>query len=107
MFGETTAGSAARGRRPHPEGLAVGRGDARQCRYPSDGSPLILASILADDLLSRDHRCCRLVRSQRAAWYVKPTDNLWLLGSAILGVFFFAGFSVYLRSVDCKLNSGR
>ena len=29
MFGETTAGSAARGRRPHPEGLAVGRGDAR------------------------------------------------------------------------------
>jgi hypothetical protein len=40
-------------------------------------------------------------------WYVKPTDNLWLLGSAILGVFFFAGFFVYLRSVDCKLNSGR
>jgi len=29
MFGETTAGSAACGRRPHPERLAVGRGDAR------------------------------------------------------------------------------
>ena len=40
-------------------------------------------------------------------WYVKPTDSLWLLGSAILGVFFFAGFFVYLRSVDRKLKSGR
>lgn len=40
-------------------------------------------------------------------WYVKPTDNLWLLGSAILGVFFFAGFFVYLQSADRTLNSSR
>ena len=40
-------------------------------------------------------------------WYVKPTDNLWLLGSVILGVFFFVGFFIYLQSAGRKLNSGR
>jgi hypothetical protein len=30
-------------------------------------------------------------------WYMRPSDLLWLLGSAILGVIFFAGFFVYLR----------
>ena len=30
-------------------------------------------------------------------WYTRPSDLLWLLGSAILGVIFFAGFFVYLR----------
>jgi uncharacterized membrane protein len=30
-------------------------------------------------------------------WYMRPSDLLWLLGSAVLGVIFFAGFFVYLR----------
>jgi hypothetical protein len=33
-------------------------------------------------------------------WYVKPSDLLWLLGSAILGAIFFAGFFVYLQWCD-------
>jgi hypothetical protein len=40
-------------------------------------------------------------------WYTKPTDNLWLLGSAILGVFFFTGFFIYLQATDRKFNSSR
>jgi hypothetical protein len=30
-------------------------------------------------------------------WYMRPSDLLWLLGSAILGAIFFAGFFVYLQ----------
>jgi hypothetical protein len=30
-------------------------------------------------------------------WYVRPTDFIWLMGSAILGVVFFTGFFVYLQ----------
>jgi hypothetical protein len=30
-------------------------------------------------------------------WYTKPSDLLWLFGSATLGVIFFAFFFVYLR----------
>jgi hypothetical protein len=29
-------------------------------------------------------------------WYVRPSDLLWLLGSAIWGVIFFAVFFFYL-----------
>jgi hypothetical protein len=30
-------------------------------------------------------------------WYLRPTDNIWLLGSAILGVIFFIAFFEYLQ----------
>jgi quinol-cytochrome oxidoreductase complex cytochrome b subunit len=33
-------------------------------------------------------------------WYAKPSDLVWLAGSAILGVTFFAGFFWYLAPVD-------
>jgi hypothetical protein len=33
-------------------------------------------------------------------WFARPSDLLWLLGSAILGAIFFAGFFVYLRWAD-------
>jgi hypothetical protein len=29
-------------------------------------------------------------------WYAKPSDFVWLAGSAILGVIFFGGFFLYL-----------
>jgi hypothetical protein len=29
-------------------------------------------------------------------WSAKPSDLVWLAGSAILGVIFFAGFFLYL-----------
>jgi hypothetical protein len=29
-------------------------------------------------------------------WYAKPSDFVWLAGSAILGVIFFSGFFLYL-----------
>ena len=35
-------------------------------------------------------------------WYVKPGDLYWLLGSAVLGVIFFAGFFLYLRLTDSR-----
>jgi hypothetical protein len=33
-------------------------------------------------------------------WYAKPQEVLWLLGSAALGVIFFAGAFWYLARVD-------
>jgi hypothetical protein len=30
-------------------------------------------------------------------WYLRPTGNIWLLGSAILGVIFFIAFFEYLQ----------
>ncbi|MGZ5790797.1 MAG: hypothetical protein ACXWI7_00980 [Croceibacterium sp.] len=33
-------------------------------------------------------------------WYAKPSDLLWLLGSAILGAIFFIGFYLYLMWSD-------
>jgi hypothetical protein len=33
-------------------------------------------------------------------WYMRPSDLLWLLGSAVLGAIFFAGFFVYLGWSD-------
>jgi hypothetical protein len=33
-------------------------------------------------------------------WYAKPSDLFWLVGSAILGVTFFAGFFWYLALAD-------
>jgi hypothetical protein len=35
-------------------------------------------------------------------WYAKPGDLYWLLGSAVLGVAFFAGFFLYLRLTDSR-----
>lgn len=29
-------------------------------------------------------------------WYARPPDELWLLGSALLGAGFFAAFFVYV-----------
>jgi hypothetical protein len=33
-------------------------------------------------------------------WYAKPSDLLWVAGSAILGVIFFTGFFVYLALLE-------
>jgi hypothetical protein len=33
-------------------------------------------------------------------WYAKPSDFVWLAGSAILGLIFFAGFFGYLALSD-------
>jgi hypothetical protein len=33
-------------------------------------------------------------------WHARPGDALWLLGAALLGVIFFAGFFYYLRLVE-------
>ena len=33
-------------------------------------------------------------------WFVRPSDVLWLLGSAVLGVVFFGGFLWYLIARD-------
>jgi hypothetical protein len=33
-------------------------------------------------------------------WYAKPSDLVWLVGSVILGVIFFAGFFAYLALED-------
>jgi uncharacterized membrane protein len=33
-------------------------------------------------------------------WFLRPSDVLWLLGSAILGVVFFGGFLWYLIARD-------
>jgi hypothetical protein len=33
-------------------------------------------------------------------WYVRPSNSYWLIGSAILGVLFFAGFMFYLKRID-------
>lgn len=35
-------------------------------------------------------------------WYIKPGDVYWLLGSAVLGVVYFAGFFSYLRLTDSR-----
>jgi quinol-cytochrome oxidoreductase complex cytochrome b subunit len=40
-------------------------------------------------------------------WYAKPSDLLWLLGSAILGVLFFVGFYLYLMHADADSTDGR
>ena len=33
-------------------------------------------------------------------WFIRPSDVLWLLGSAILGIVFFGGFLWYLIARD-------
>jgi quinol-cytochrome oxidoreductase complex cytochrome b subunit len=33
-------------------------------------------------------------------WYAKPPELLWLLGSAVLGLAYFAGFFWYLHVAD-------
>jgi hypothetical protein len=33
-------------------------------------------------------------------WYAKPSNSLWLAGSALLGMIFFAGFFWYLALAD-------
>jgi hypothetical protein len=33
-------------------------------------------------------------------WFMRPSDVLWLLGSAILGVVFFGGFLWYVIARD-------
>jgi hypothetical protein len=33
-------------------------------------------------------------------WFLRPSDVLWLLGSAVLGVVFFGGFLWYLIAHD-------
>jgi len=33
-------------------------------------------------------------------WFLRPSDVLWLLGSAVLGVVFFGGFLWYLIARD-------
>jgi hypothetical protein len=33
-------------------------------------------------------------------WYARPSDLVWLIGSAILGMIFFAGFFFYLGLAD-------
>jgi hypothetical protein len=40
-------------------------------------------------------------------WYAKPSDLLWLLGSAILGVIFFIGFYLYLMRSDEGISRNR
>ena len=42
----------------------------------------------------------RLVWAQRSALVRKPSDLVWLVGSVILGVIFFAGFFAYLALED-------
>jgi hypothetical protein len=41
-------------------------------------------------------------------WYAKPSELVWLAGSAILGVIFFSGFFVYLalagRSTKAQID---
>jgi hypothetical protein len=37
-------------------------------------------------------------------WFVRPPDVLWLLGSVLLGVLFFAGFLWYLIAGDDPLT---
>jgi uncharacterized membrane protein len=37
-------------------------------------------------------------------WFVRPPDVLWLLGSALLGVLFFAVFLLYLIARDDPLG---
>lgn len=38
-------------------------------------------------------------------WYMRPSDLLWLLGSALLGAIFFAGFFAYLQWSDHDTNA--
>ena len=33
-------------------------------------------------------------------WYAKPSESLWLLGSAGLGVIYFVSFLGYLAATD-------
>ena len=33
-------------------------------------------------------------------WFMRPSDALWLLGSAVLGLVFFGGFLWYLIARD-------
>ena len=33
-------------------------------------------------------------------WYTRPSDLLWLLGSAVLGTIFFAAFFLHLQMSD-------
>jgi hypothetical protein len=33
-------------------------------------------------------------------WYAKPSNSMWLAGSAVLGMIFFAGFFWYLALAD-------
>jgi hypothetical protein len=35
-------------------------------------------------------------------WYIRPSDLLWLVGSAALGVIFFTAFFVYLRWLETE-----
>jgi quinol-cytochrome oxidoreductase complex cytochrome b subunit len=35
-------------------------------------------------------------------WYAKPSELVWLAGSAILGLIFFAGFFWYLALSDMQ-----
>ena len=38
-------------------------------------------------------------------WYAKPSDLVWLAGSALLGVIFFSGFFLYLALRDRRTNA--
>jgi uncharacterized membrane protein len=40
-------------------------------------------------------------------WYAKPSDLVWLAGSAILGVIFFAGFFLYLAHSDRSTETSK
>jgi hypothetical protein len=38
-------------------------------------------------------------------WYAKPSELVWLAGSALLGVIFFSGFFLYLALRDRRTNA--
>jgi hypothetical protein len=38
-------------------------------------------------------------------WYAKPSDLVWLAGSALLGVIFFSGFFLYLALHGRRTNA--
>jgi hypothetical protein len=40
-------------------------------------------------------------------WYAKPSDFVWLAGSALLGVIFFGGFFLYLALSDRSTKTSK
>jgi hypothetical protein len=40
-------------------------------------------------------------------WYAKPSDLVWLAGSALLGVVFFSAFFLYLALSDRRTETSK
>jgi hypothetical protein len=51
---------------------------------------------LTNETITCHSRLCPVVRAQWLLWYARPSPTTWLLGSAELGIVYFAAFLWYV-----------